>query len=171
MRSVSAPLAGRTGQPHNLCFTQIILKALACCTLCISLVLFVSTWTQVHMDAGILLKGFHSQHTLGNNLNILHLIQVASLTKRRGGGKGRCILPCWSLGDLPTSPLNCTMTHSTTRIFCSFLARKGEVKACSRFDLAACSVFRLCSWEVWAATGWTGASPSATLSAPIYCIE
>lgn len=117
------------------------------------------------MDTWITLKLLHSKHTLDNNLNIWHIIQVASLTKRRvEGEKGRCIVPCWSLADYwVLSPFKCTVSHSTTWILCSFLAQEGGGQEVISLGFAACSAFWPCNWKWWT-TSWTWASHWAALN-------
>lgn len=102
------------------------------------------------MDTWIILKLLHFKHTLDNDLNIWHIIQVASLTKRRGErDKGRCIVPCWSLADYwVLSPFKCTMSHSFTWILCSFLAQKVGGQEVVSPGFAACSVFWPCNWKM-----------------------
>ena len=91
----------------------------------------VSRWIQVHTDTWISWKLLHSKKTLDNNtLNILHIIQVASLTKRRGEGeKGKWIyLASHLLTYCLISPFKCTVSHPTTWILYPFLVKEGAVK-------------------------------------------
>lgn len=156
--SSSVTLAGRTGHQHNLCFIHIFPKAPMCCKLGLnSLMVLVSRWTQVHIDTWIIWKLFHSKQTLDNTLNIPHTIQVSRLTKRRGEGeKGRWI---YLVGHLLTyyliSPFKCTVSHPTTWILCSFLAKEGGASHEMAWTGSVLCLW-LCSWESLAMTGWGG---------------
>lgn len=136
--SISVKLAGSIRHQHKLCFILIFLKAPMCCKRCLSsLMVFVSTWTQVYIDTWIIFKLLHFSILSSMHLNIQHIIQVASLTKsREEGGKGRCILPCLSLADYCLlSPFKCTMSHFTTGCFVLSWQRKGEAKKLDHLDL------------------------------------
>lgn len=116
----------------------------------------VSRWTQAHTDTWVSWKLLHSKQTLDNNtLNILHIIQVASLTKRRGEGeKGKRIyLASHLLTYFFISLFKRTVFHPTTWILRSFLAKKGAVKP---WDVCVDRVICLWlwSWESLARTGW-----------------
>ena len=130
--SSSVTLAGHTWHQYNLCFTRTFLKAPTSCKLCLhSLMVLVSRRTQVHTDTWVSWKLLHSKQTLdSNSWNILHVIQVASLTKRRGGGeKGKRIyLASHLLTYCLISLFKRTAFHPTTWILCSSLAKEGAVK-------------------------------------------
>lgn len=125
---------------------------------------FVSMWTQVHMNTWML-KRLHVKHTIDNNLNIQTHNSNSQCYKKKGRRRERkvqftLLVTCSLLSTLTI--LNAQCPTSPPGFFVLSWQKKGEAKKLDGLDLQH-AVFWLCSWKSWT-TGWTWASHSVALN-------